>query len=279
MQAASTFTPVFPLRYNPFMRALSVTFLGTGTSTGVPMIGCECVVCTSPNPRDKRTRPSILVGIGNENVLIDTTPEMRLQMLRAGVGRIEAVLMTHTHADHLFGMDDIRQFNFRHHMVMPIYGTAATLAHLRRVFDYCFIPTQAGGGKPQLELIEIRPYEPFELKGVTITPLIVLHGALPVIAYKWGDRFAYVTDVSTIPPPTRPHLRNLDTLVLGTVRFEPHPTHLGLYQALDEVADLAPRQAYFTHLSHHFGHDAVSALLPAGVALAHDGLRVDVAGP
>jgi hypothetical protein len=141
---------------------------------------------------------------------------MRLQMLAAGIERIEAVLVTHTHADHIFGMDDIRQFNFRHHMTMPIYGTAETLAHLRRVFDYCFQDTQAGGGKPQLALHEIRPAEPIELLGVPILPLTVLHGSLPVIAFKFGSRFAYVTDVSRIPDETRPHLRGLDTLVLGT---------------------------------------------------------------
>jgi phosphoribosyl 1,2-cyclic phosphate phosphodiesterase len=192
--------------------------------------------------------------------------------------RIEAVLMTHTHADHLFGMDDIRQFNFRHKMTMPIYGTVETLAHLRRVFDYCFMDTQAGGGKPQLELREIRPFAPLSLLGIDILPLTVLHGDLPVVAYKFGASFAYVTDVSRIPDETRPHLRGLDTLVLGTVRYDPHPTHFGLYQALDEVADLAPRRAYFTHLSHHFDHDRVNAELPPGVALAHDGLRLSFPG-
>lgn len=261
----------------------SITFLGTGTSTGVPMIGCDCAVCLSGNPRDKRMRPSILVEVAQEDgseeprrILVDTTPEMRLQMLRAGIGKIDAVLMTHNHADHIFGMDDIRQFNWRHGLAMPIYGDAHTLAHLRRVFEYCFVETQKGGGKPQLVLEEIRPYEPFSVCGLTITPLIVLHGKTPVIAYKFGQFFTYVTDVSHIPDETRPHLRGLDALVLGTVRFDPHPTHFGLYQALDEIADLAPRRAYLTHLSHHFSHDAVNATLPPGVALAHDGLTIRI---
>lgn len=258
---------------------LSVTFLGTGTSTGIPMIGCDCAVCASPNPRDKRMRPSIVVATAAANrILVDTTPEMRIQMLRAGIERIDGVLMTHTHADHIFGMDDIRQFNWRHGREMPILGEASTLAHLRRVFEYCFVETQKGGGKPQLALEEIRPYEPFDLLGVTITPLVVLHGRLPVLAFKFGESFAYVTDVSSIPDETRPYLRGLDTLILGTVRFEPHPTHFGLYQALDEVADLAPRQTYFTHLSHHFDHDAVSAQLPPGVALGYDGLTFPIPG-
>ena len=266
----------------PAPAPLTVTFLGTGTSTGIPMIGCDCAVCTSPNPRDKRMRPSIVVTVPAEegsaaaNLLVDTTPEMRLQMLANGIGHVEAVLITHTHADHIFGMDDIRQFNFRHNMRMPIHGTRETLEHLRRVFDYCFMDTQTGGGKPQLELREIRAGEPLTLAGIEILPLTVLHGSLPVLAFKFGARFAYGTDVSKIPDAARPHLRGLDTLVVGTVRFEPHPTHFGLYQALDEVKDLAPRQAYFTHLSHHFDHDRVSAELPPNVALAYDGLKVSV---
>lgn len=260
----------------------SVTFLGTGTSTGIPMIGCDCSVCTSPDPRNKRMRPSIVVSVdgenGKQNLLVDTTPEMRLQMLRAGIGRIEAVLMTHTHADHIFGMDDIRQFNFRHKMTMPIHGTSDTLGHLRRVFDYCFQETQSGGGKPQLELREIRPFEPFRLLHVDVMPIMVLHGNLPVVAYKFGPSFAYVTDVSNIPDQARAHLQNLDTLVLGTVRHEPHPTHFGLYQAIEEVAALAPRRAFFTHLSHHFDHDQVSRELPPSIALAHDGLILSFPG-
>jgi phosphoribosyl 1,2-cyclic phosphate phosphodiesterase len=262
---------------------ITVNFLGTGTSTGVPMIGCDCAVCASPDPRDKRMRPSILVEVpapdgGTKRLLVDTTPEMRVQMLRAGVRRIEAALITHTHADHIFGLDDIRQFNFRWGMDMPVYGTEPTLAHLRRVFDYCFLDTQAGGGKPRLVLTPFEPYVPFDLFGVTVTPLIVLHGSLPVVTFKFGAGFAYVTDVSKIPDETRPHLRGLDTLVVGTVRYEPHPSHFSLGEALAEIADLAPRQAYLTHLSHYFGHEKVSADLPPGVALAHDGLTVRIPG-
>lgn len=261
---------------SPAMTPFVVEFLGSGTSTGVPVIGCDCPVCRSPDPRDKRLRPSILILGPQGNVLIDTTPDMRTQMLRAGIDRVDAVLLTHTHADHLFGMDDIRQFNFRSQAPMPVHGTAATLEHVRRVFDYCFKETQAGGGKPQLQLEEICPYEPFLAAGRTITPLVHLHGELPVLGFVVDRRLAYVTDVSAIPERTLTHLRGLDTLVLGTVRFEPHPTHFCLEEALDVVAQLAPRRAYFTHLSHHFGHAAVSATLPPGVALAHDGLRFSV---
>lgn len=227
-------------------------------------------------------RPSILVRVetpeGPKHLLVDTTPEMRLQMLAANVGRVEAVLMTHTHADHVFGMDDIRQFNFRHKQAMPIHGTPETLDRLRLVFDYCFQETQQGGGKPQLELVAIHAGQALELLGIEILPLTVLHGRLPVLAFKFGPKFAYVTDVSHIPDAARPHLRGLDTLVVGTVRYEPHPTHFGLYQALDEIADLAPRRAYLTHLSHHFQHETVSAELPPGVEPAYDGLTVAIPG-
>lgn len=262
---------------------LRVTFLGCGTSTGVPSIGCGCAVCTSGDPRNKRMRPSILVQItggptAGVNLLVDTTPEMRLQVLRAGVGRVESVLVTHTHADHIFGMDDIRQFNFRHEMRMPIYGTDEVLEHLRVVFSYAFRETQAGGGKPQLDLVPIRPYEPFDLFGVRVTPLVVMHGRLPITAYKFGDRFAYVTDVSGIPDETRPHLRGLDTLILGSVRYEPHPTHFGFHQALDEIADVAPRQAYLTHLSHYFDYETATGQCPPGIGLAYDGLTFDIPG-
>lgn len=271
----------FPLTSRPLSPPLRATFLGTGTSTGIPMIGCACPVCTSSDARNRRTRPSLVVNVGGvgdvtKNLLVDTTPEMRLQMLATDTRRVEAVLITHTHADHIFGMDDIRQINFAHNITMPIFGTSETLERLAVVFDYCFKETQAGGGKPRLTLSPIRPYEPFDLLGVTITPLVVLHGSLPVIAYKFGDRFAYVTDVSHIPDETRPYLQNLDTLVIGTVRYDPHPTHFGLYQALDEMAVLAPRQGYLTHLSHHFDHEAVTRELPPDVALAHDGLTVSI---
>jgi phosphoribosyl 1,2-cyclic phosphate phosphodiesterase len=248
------------------------------------MIGCRCAVCTSPDPKNRRTRPSIVVSVPNgdggdgagRNLLVDTTPEMRLQMLASDIRRVEGVLVTHTHADHIFGMDDIRQINFRYDILMPVYGTTDTLDRLASVFDYCFKETQTGGGKPKLALFPFEPYRPFDLCGVTVTPLTVFHGNLPVIAFKFGQRFAYVTDVSRIPDETRAHLRGLDSLVIGTVRYEPHPTHFGLYQALDEMADLAPRQGYFTHLSHHFDHATVEAELPPNIRLAYDGLQLKV---
>ena len=228
-------------------------------------------------------RPSILVtvptdGEGVQNILVDTTPEMRLQMLREGIGDVAAVLVTHNHADHILGMDDIRQFNFLHNRPMPIYSDAPTLDHLRMVFGYAFRETPKGGGKPQLNLSEVRPLVPLDVCGVTVLPLTVLHGQVPILAYKFGRNFAYVTDVKAIPTETRPHLRNLDTLILGCVRHVSHPTHFGLDEALAEIADLAPRRAYLTHLSHHFDHDATHLLLPPNVALGYDGLKFSIPG-
>ena len=246
------------------------------------MIGCDCMVCRSSEPRNKRMRPSVLVTVprtsenGPQNILVDTTPEMRIQMLREGITDVAAVLVTHNHADHILGMDDIRQFNFLHHRPMPIYSDAFTLDHLRMVFGYAFRETPVGGGKPQLNLTEVAPLQPLDVCGVTVLPLTVLHGQVPILSYKFGDKFAYVTDVKAIPPETRPHLRNLDTLVLGCVRHASHPTHFGLEEALQEIADLAPRQAYLTHLSHHFDYDETNALLPANVSLGYDGLQFSI---
>lgn len=262
--------------------ALSVTVLGCGTSTGVPVIGCPCAICRSSDPRNKRLRPSLIVEIPAPGeprpyrILVDTTPDMRTQMLRAGIEAIDAVLITHPHADHIFGMDDLRQFNFSMGREIPVYGTPDTLDHLRNVFAYCFTETQTGGGKPKLTLHTIAPYEPFDLFGVTITPMTVLHGTYPVTAFRFGERFAYVTDVSEVLERTRPYLRGLDILILGTVRYEPHPTHFGLEQALTEVADLLPQQVYLTHLGHHFDYATLDSETPSHVAPSHDGLVFSV---
>jgi len=204
-------------------------------------------------------------------ILIDTTPDMRTQALRAGITEIDAVIITHPHADHIFGMDDLRQFNFTMGREIPVYAEAETLAHLRNAFSYVFRETQTGGGKPQISLHEIAPLTPFDLFGVTITPMTVLHGNLPVTALKFGERFAYVTDVSQIPDDTRPHLRGLHTLVLGTVRYEPHPTHFGLEQALAEIADVSPERAFLTHLGHHFDYTTLDSETPAHVSPCRDG--------
>ncbi|HSV72815.1 MAG TPA: MBL fold metallo-hydrolase [Chthonomonadales bacterium] len=255
---------------------MEVLVLGSGTSHGVPMIGCRCPVCTSPDPRNRRFRPSIAVRVGEHAILVDATPELRMQALTFGLERVDAVLVTHTHADHIMGLDDIRRFNDLRDAEIPVYGDAQSIDDILRIFRYVFAPTQAGGGKPRISLHKAP--DRFELFGLPICALRVYHGSLPILAYRFG-RYAYVTDVSRIPPETMEALRGLDTLMLDTVRMAPHETHFGLQEALDVVAELRPRRTYLTHLSHHYDHEATNALLPPGVELAYDGLTLRLDGP
>lgn len=252
---------------------MRITVLGSGTSHGVPVIGCTCAVCRSDNPRNKRFRPSILVENEGRCILVDTTPDLRAQALTFDVRRIDAVLITHTHADHIFGLDELRCFNALQGAPIPVYGTPDVLDDIQRIFRYIFVPTQYGGGKPNL-LLEPVPSR-WTLFGMQMQAIPVLHGRLPVTAYRF-DNFAYVTDVSSIPPESMERLRGLDVLILDTVHPPPHPTHFGLAEALQVVQELRPRRTYFTHLSHHYDHEATNARLPDGVELAYDGLRLTV---
>jgi phosphoribosyl 1,2-cyclic phosphate phosphodiesterase len=259
------------------MKGMKVTVLGSGTSHGVPMIGCDCAVCTSPDPRNRRLRPSILVTADDgANVLVDTPPEMRLAFLENRVRRLDAILFTHSHADHVFGLDDVRTFNYRTGAAMPVYAEPSVLADLRRIYAYIFQPTQAGGGKPQVDLREIGPGNALALHGLDILPLRVCHGRLPVLAFKFGPRFAYVTDVSVIPPETWPHLEGLDLLMLDAVRRDPHETHFHLDAALETIALLQPKRTLLTHLSHDYDYARTNAELPPGVELAYDGQTVEL---
>jgi phosphoribosyl 1,2-cyclic phosphate phosphodiesterase len=251
-----------------------VTFLGTGTSHGVPMIGCRCATCTSLDPRDQRLRPSIYVELADGCALVvDTAPDFRTQALRFGVLRVDAVLFTHPHADHLLGLDEIRRFNALQRCAIPCYGTPGTMAEVRRVFAYAFDPKQEGGGVPKLEL---RPVTgPFEVAGTRITPVPVMHGLLPIYGYRVGS-FAYLTDCSAIPDESWPLLDGVRTLVVGALRRRPHPTHFTVAQALELVARVRPELALLTHISHDLGHAATSDHLPPGVELAYDGLVVAI---
>ena len=262
---------------------MEVLVLGSGTSHGVPMIGCGCEVCRSANPKNKRMRPSILVETAQGNLLVDTTPELRMQALAFDVRQVDAVCITHTHADHIMGLDDLRRFNDLADKEIPVYGEAEVLDDVRRIYPYIFRETQLGGGKPRVTLHGLEIGSALPLLGLKVTPLRVLHGRLPITAYRFDEpeqgrqaahRFAYVTDVSEIPAETMAQLRDLDVLILDAVRLDPHPTHFGLYQALDVIEILKPRRAFLTHLSHHFEHEAINAQLPDHVRLAYDGLRV-----
>ncbi len=256
---------------SPAMSKASVMVLGSGTSHGVPMIGCRCAVCTSEDLRNQRARPCMLLELPEGNVLIDTPPELRLQCIRFGVERVDAVLYTHAHADHLFGLDDIRRFNELQGREMPIYAEREVLQTIRRAFAYAFMPTQAAGGKPQLSLYPLDGQ--IDLCGARIEPLRVYHGELPILAFRVGG-FAYVTDVSAIPPETEERLQGLEWLFLDAVRYEPHPTHYCMEQAMEVVRRLKPRRAAFVHLSHDYDHEATNARLPEGMELAYDGMRV-----
>ncbi len=252
---------------------MRVLFLGTGTSHGVPMIGCGCPVCTSSDPRNTRTRSSVLVKTSSARLLIDTTPELRVQAVREGIRTVDAVLFTHAHADHIFGLDDVRRFNEASGRPMPCYGPEDALSTIRRAFEYVFVPTQLGSSKPALTLIPVDG--PFEAAGIEVTPVPVLHGQLTIFGYRIGG-LGYVTDCSGIPAGSLDMLRNLDTLVLGVLRPEPHETHFSVSEGLAVVEEVRPRRALFTHISHRLDHEQTNRALPASAQLAYDGLEVVV---
>jgi phosphoribosyl 1,2-cyclic phosphate phosphodiesterase len=252
-----------------------VTVLGSGTSHGVPMIGCDCDVCTSSDPRDARLRPSIYVEVdGYASLLVDTTPDFRQQALRHRIRRIDAVLFTHSHADHILGFDELRRFNTMQGGMIRAYGNREAWSVLKRSFYYAFdgLP-RLGGGVPQVIANDIDG--DFEVDGVHIVPVPVWHGDLAVLGFRMG-RFAYVTDVSRIPEESWSLLEGVETLILGALRDEPHPTHFTVAEALQAIERIAPRRAWLTHMTHELGHSATSARLPAGVELSYDGLVLDV---
>lgn len=252
-----------------------LTLLGTGTSTGVPVVGCDCKVCTSTNPLNQRTRTGVLVRAPGGNFLIDTPPELRLQLLRAKVDRIHAAIFTHSHADHIFGLDDLRIFGHYLDAAIPLYCEENVERQLRTSFNYAFAPPSPNAHKfaiPRLRFERIG-LQPFELSGVAVRPLRLLHGKLPVLGFRIND-VAYCTDCSQIPDESWPLLEGLDVLVLDALRDSPHSTHFSIDESLEVVEKLKPRQAYFTHISHWLDHDATNARLPAGVELAYDGLTI-----
>jgi phosphoribosyl 1,2-cyclic phosphate phosphodiesterase len=269
--------------------SLELLFLGTGTSAGVPMIGCHCEVCSSDDLRDKRSRASVVFSFddnegASENatrrrLLIDTAPELRLQILENKIDSIDGVLFTHAHADHIFGMDDLRRFNVVMDAPIDIYAEREVLDRFHEMFRYVFEPHKNANASfiPQLLVHEVQPLRPLKMFGATCTPIRLMHGRLPILGYRvdHGDvSIAYCTDVSGIPPETWPLLEGLDVLVIDALRYRHHPTHLTVDQALEIIDHVKPKQAYLTHIAHEIRHSDLESKLPDGVQIGFDGLTV-----
>ena len=252
---------------------VEVVILGSGTSHGIPMIGCTCAVCTSSDPADRRSRPSVFVRFAGQRILIDTAPELRGQCLDNGINAVDAVLYTHHHADHVMGLDDLRRFNYLMKRTMPCYGSERTVAGLRRMFPYAFEPDSSGPhSRPHLELVTIGD-APFEIEGATVVPLPLMHGPMPVLGFRFGP-FAYCTDCSHVPDETMARLAGVEVLILDALRRTPHPSHFNLEQAVAVAHEIGATETYFTHIAHELKHAETNAELPPGMALAHDGQRI-----
>lgn len=255
---------------------MRITFLGTGTSVGVPMIGCQCSTCNSEDPRDQRSRTGLMIENDERRVIIDVSADFRRQALDQKIDRVDALLITHCHADHVFGLDDIRPLNFRHGPI-PVYANEETWGFLRRVFFYIFEVGHIGGGLPQI--IPHTVEGDFFLFGLQVTPFPVIHGKSEVTGYRISDdehSFAFVTDCNLIPPESLDRMRGLDLLIIDALRYKPHPTHLHLDQALTYISELKPRRALLTHISHDIKHQEASLSLPDGIELAYDGLSINL---
>jgi phosphoribosyl 1,2-cyclic phosphate phosphodiesterase len=250
-----------------------ITVLGSGTSVGVPTIGCHCAVCTSADPRDNRLRPSILIAYQGRNVLIDTTPDFRTQALRARIDRLDAVVYTHAHADHMMGFDDVRPFNFRQNGDLPVYAAPGTMASLRRCFSYAFDGVERNTNVPHIDprIIE----GPFDLFGLEFVPIPILHGPQTILGFRFGNA-AYLTDHSEIPDSSMEFLRGLDVIFLDALRYKPHPTHSTVERSIKTVEALGVRRAFFTHICHDLGHERAESMLPPHIRLAYDGLEITV---
>ncbi len=242
---------------------------------GIPVIGCHCPVCRSTDPRNRRLRTSALLEIEDQTLLIDAGPDLRQQALSVGLARLDAVLITHAHADHVAGLDDLRPLNFVQRSAMPIYGTVPTLTFIRERFAYAFTNDSQGSTRPALQLIEFANQNPFQVGPLHVQPFDVYHGTWIISGFRIGS-LGYVTDASAVPPESLVHLRGLDLLVLNALRVEPHPTHFSIAQALDVIEELRPRRVLLVHMAHDVEHETTNALLPDHVRLAYDGLQVEI---
>ncbi len=250
---------------------MKLTFLGTGTSTGVPVIGCSCSVCLSENLRNTRSRPSVLIQSEEGTVLVDIGPDFRYQALKYKFSRVDAVLLTHGHADHIMGFDDIRMFNFYQKGKIPVYGSMETLKQVRRTFWYAFEETQEGGGKPGLDL---RPVDSvFRVAGIDFIPVPICHGNMDIFGYRFGN-VAYLTDCSAVPDLSYSLLEGLELLIIGALRYTEHPTHMSLEQALEECRRINPAQVLLTHMNHELDYGELNDKLPSHINMAYDGLVI-----
>jgi phosphoribosyl 1,2-cyclic phosphate phosphodiesterase len=247
--------------------------LGSGTSMGVPTIGCDCAVCHSQDPRDRRTRPSVLIEYGGRSVLIDTTPDFREQAIREKIRKLDAVLYTHTHADHLLGIDDLRPLSFLHRPGrLPLYAHPDAAAFIQNMFRYIFDSDYKFGGLPQ---VEMRPLQgTLELFGARFEPITLIHGDAEIYGFRFGSA-AYLTDHSEIPEASLSKLENLDVLFLDALRYKPHPTHSTVENSLRIVEQLNPQRAFFTHICHDLPHEQTNAALPENVKLCYDGMKLE----
>jgi phosphoribosyl 1,2-cyclic phosphate phosphodiesterase len=253
---------------------LRLTVLGSGTSVGVPTIGCRCDVCRSTDPRDNRMRPSVLLRYADKTVLVDTTPDFRQQALRFGIERLDAILYTHSHADHILGLDDLRPLNFRQRGPIPIYATPVTLAGIQSMFGYVFSGKPSESSMPRIE-VRVMDGRPFQLFDLLCVPIDLMHGSGRSLGFRFG-RLAYLTDHSEVPEESLALLDGLEVLFLDALRHKPHPTHSTVEQSLRYVERLRPRRAYFTHICHDLPHERTERLLPPHVRLAYDGLEIEV---
>ncbi|WP_184038432.1 MBL fold metallo-hydrolase [Chitinivorax tropicus] len=252
---------------------MEFTLLGSGSSAGTPIIGCECATCRSDDPRNQRTRASALIQVNGLNLLIDTGPDLRLQALREGIKRVDAVLYTHPHADHLNGIDDLRAFCYHQRAAIPIYGNPFTIHDIQQRFAYCFFPPGQFWDKP---ILDARPVEgPFEFGGVTITPIPVVHGRWLIHGYRIGN-IAYITDVNDIPDASWPLLQGLDILLLDCLKATPYPSHFGVEQAIDHAQRIGAGQTYLIHMTHDLEYHALQSQLPANIAVGYDGLHLTI---